>query len=162
MRTFRGRLLILGYPLVEIVTIYLIGQAIGWLWTSLLILAGFPIGFALMRNAGDAAMRDMVEAAKANRQVDASAHTLSFVGGLLIMVPGFWSDLVGLLLTFPVTQRLFRTRVRSWFEQRFTAIHVPGARYPSGDVIQGTVISTDGSPPATAPRPPLPGGSQSG
>jgi UPF0716 protein FxsA len=150
--TFRGRLLILGYPLLEIITIYLVAQVIGWGWTFLILLAGFPIGFAFMRNAGDATMRDMVAAADSGREVDTSRHTLAFVGGLLILVPGFWSDLVGLLLIVPLTQRLFRRRGRIWFEDRFTAVRFPGTHYPGGDVIQGSVIVTEESP--TMPRHP--------
>jgi UPF0716 protein FxsA len=140
MKGFRSRLLVFGYPILECVTIYLVAQAIGWGWTFLLLLIGIPAGFALMRNAGDAAMRDMVTAANSGAQVDASRHTLSFIGGLLIAIPGFWTDLLGALLVFPPTQRLFRARTRSWFSERFVAVRVPGVHNPGGDVIQGDVI----------------------
>jgi UPF0716 protein FxsA len=154
---FRRRLLIFGYPVLELATFYLVAQLIGWGWTFLLIIVGFPIGFAVMRNAGDAAMADVLESQQTGREVDASRHTLGFVGGLLIMIPGFWSDLVGLLLAVPFTQRLFRSRMRTWFSERFTSVRVPGATYPRGDVIQGTVIHYDGSDPAPPGTPQLPG-----
>jgi len=144
MAAFRSRLLVFGYPILELVTIYLVGQWIGWGWTFLLLLLGIPAGFALMRNAGDAAMRDITSAASTGAQVDASRHTLAFVGGLLVAIPGFWSDLLGVLLVIPLTQRLFRSRSRVWFSERFTAVHVPGVHNPGGDVIQGDVLrSTD-------------------
>jgi UPF0716 protein FxsA len=155
--SFRSRLLVFGYPLLEVATFYLVAQLIGWGWAFLLLILGFPIGFALMRNAGDAAMRDMVAAANAGTQVDASRHTLSFVGGLLILIPGFWTDLLGLLLVIPFTQHLFRKRTRSWFEQRFKTVRVPGAHYPSGDVIQGTVIKAEPTREGPAQPPELPG-----
>lgn len=147
--TFRSRLVVIGYPLLELVTIYLVAQLIGWGWTLLLLLAGSPAGFAIMRNAGDAAMREVVRASDAGEPVNASRQTLAFVGGLLIAIPGFWSDLLGLLLVIPVTQRLFRTRAGRWLEARFTTVRVPGVHNPGGDVIQGTVIRNDETGPPT-------------
>jgi hypothetical protein len=86
MSSFRRRLVVFGYPLLELITIYLVAQWIGWGWTFLLILLGIPVGFALMRNAGDAAVQDVVKASQSGAQVDASRHTLPFVGGLLIAI----------------------------------------------------------------------------
>ena len=144
--TFRGRLLVFGYPLLEIVTAYLVAQWIGWGWMLLLLLIGFPIGFAIMRNAGDAAMADLERATRTGVEVDSGRHALGFLAGLLVFVPGFWTDLAGLLLLLPPVQRLVRGRSRTWVEARFTAVRMPGVRYPSGDVIQGTVIRHE--PPA--------------
>jgi UPF0716 protein FxsA len=142
--SFRSRLLLFGYPLLEVATAYLVATWIGWGWMLLLILLGFPIGFAIMRNAGDSAMRDLQDAAATGREPDSSRHALTFVGGLLFVIPGFWTDLIGLLLAVPLTQRLFRQSARTWLEGRFTTVRMPGVRYPGdGDVIQGTVIRSD-------------------
>jgi UPF0716 protein FxsA len=138
--TFRGRLLLFGYPLLEVATAYAIAVWIGWGWMLLLLLLGFPIGFAIMRNAGDAAMIEAQESAQSGLPPDAGRHVLSFVGGLLIMIPGFWTDLLGLLLAVPLTQRLFRARARTWLASRVTTVRMPGMRYPDGDIVQGTVI----------------------
>lgn len=146
--TFRSRLLLFGYPLLEVATVYLVAQWIGWGWTILLLLLGFPIGFALMRNAGDAAMRDLQRAAQTGVEPDAGRHGLTFLGGLMFMVPGFWTDLAGLLLVLPPTQRLLRRRGGSWLTARATTIRMPGVSYPNGDVIQGTVIRHDDTPGA--------------
>ena len=141
MGGFRRRLLLYGFPLLEVATAYLVGLWIGWGWMLLLLVAGIPVGFALMRNAGDAAMRDAVQAQQTGQPVDAGRHALGFVGGVLIAIPGFWTDLIGLLLVIPLTQRLFRARARTWFESRFTAVRMPGIRFPDGgDVVQGTVV----------------------
>ena len=98
MREFRRRLLIFGYPLLEVATAYAVATLIGWGWMLLLLVAGIPVGFAIMRNAGDAAMRDVITSTDGGPPADSSRHALSFVGGLLIAVPGFWTDLMGLLL----------------------------------------------------------------
>jgi UPF0716 protein FxsA len=126
---------------------------IGWGWMLLLVLLGFPIGFALMRNAADAAMRDVQEAAATGTEPDASKHALAFFGGLLVMIPGFWSDLAGALLVIPLTERLFRRNLSNWLSTRVTTIRMPGVHYPGGDIIQGTVIRTDPEdPPGRSPR----------
>jgi UPF0716 protein FxsA len=154
--TFRTRLLVFGIPLLEVATAYLVALWIGWGWMLLLLLLGIPIGFALMRNAGDAAMRDLQAASAAGREPDAGRHALAFVGGLLFVIPGFWSDLLGLLLVLPPTQRLFRARTRTWLESRVATVRMPGVHYPDGgDVIQGTVIRHD--PETTDPGPAGPG-----
>jgi UPF0716 protein FxsA len=146
--SLRARLLFFGYPLLEVATAYAIAIWIGWGWMLLLVLAGIPLGFALMRNAGDAAMADMQEAAQTGREPDASRYGLSFAGGLLIAIPGFWSDLVGILLVIPLTQRLFRQSARTWLSSRVTSVHMPGVHYPgTGDIVQGTVIRVDEDPP---------------
>ncbi|MBI1350846.1 MAG: hypothetical protein GC156_06990 [Actinomycetales bacterium] len=158
--TFRSRLLLFGYPLLEVATAYAVAVWIGWGWMLLLLLLGFPVGFAIMRNAGDAALADAQQAATTGQQPDAGRHALTFVGGVLIMIPGFWSDLVGLLLAIPVTQRLFRERARSWLTARVPTLRMPGVRYPGGDVVQGTVVhredprDDEGGPsgPPTPPR----------
>jgi UPF0716 protein FxsA len=144
--SLRARLLVFGYPLLEVATAYVVALWIGWGWMLLLLLLGFPIGFAVMRNAGDAAARDIEEARRTGAEVDPGRHALTLVGGLLIMIPGFWSDLVGILLAIPLTQRLFRSRARAWFESRATFVRMPGVRYPGGDVVQGTVIYEENGP----------------
>lgn len=156
MRSFRSRLLLYGFPLLELITMYVVAQFIGWGWTFLLLLVGIPVGFAVMRNAGDAAMRDLAQAASTGQPVDPSRHTLPFIGGLLIAIPGFWTDLVGALLLVPPVQRLLHRRGRPWLEERFVAVRVPGVHNPGGDVIVGEVVRDD--PPHTQQGPPSPGG----
>lgn len=142
--TFRTRLLVFGYPLVEIVLAYLVGVLIGWGWLLLLVILGIPVGLAVMRNAAHAALRDVASASPGAPTPDGSRHALAFVGGLLIAIPGFLTDLIGLLLVFPPTQRLFRNRSRAWFESRVSLVRMPGVRYPGvfggADVIPGTVV----------------------
>ena len=148
---FRGRLLVFGYPLLEIATAYLVALWIGWGWMLLLLLIGFPLGFAIMRNAGDRALADAQKAAAGGVVADPGRPALTFIGGLLVFIPGFWTDLIGLLLVFPPTQRLFRRHGTTWAEARFATVRMPGVRspYATGDVIQGTVVRED--PPGPTP-----------
>lgn len=145
--TWRTRALLLGYPLIELVTILLVASALGWVWTIALLVIAMPIGLAIMRNAGGAAMADLREAAAAGREpTDQARHALTMLGGLLIAVPGFWTDALGILLVLPPTQRLLRTRVGTWVQPRLARLRMPGMPtdgFADGDVIRGTVIHVE-------------------
>jgi UPF0716 protein FxsA len=155
--TLRMRALVLGYPLVELITAYAVAQWIGWGWTILLLIVGFPIGFAIMRNAGQAAMVDLQKAATTGGEPDQGRHAVTLFGGLLVAVPGFWTDLIGLLLILPPVQGLVRHRAQRWLDARMSTLRMPGVYTPqgfgSGDIVQGTVIhvedlrDTDPEPP---------------
>ena len=144
---WRTRALLLGYPLVELVTILLVAGAIGWVWTLALLVIAIPIGLAIMRNAGGAAMADLREAAAVGREpTDQARHALTMLGGLLIAVPGFWTDALGILLVLPPTQRLLRTRVGTWVQPRLARMRMPGMPtdgFADGEVIRGTVIHVE-------------------
>lgn len=145
--TWRTRAVLLGYPLIELVTVFLVAQWIGWGWTLLLLLAGLPAGFAIMRNAGGAAMADLQAAAQSGTPASGQGrHAVTMFAGLLVAIPGFWTDLVGLLLLLPPVQRLVRKRVEAWVEPRMTRMRMPGVYDPrgySGDIVEGTVIRVE-------------------
>ncbi len=153
--SMRTRALLLGYPLIELITAYAVALWIGWGWTILLLIVGFPVGFAIMRNAGQAAMADLQKAAvTGEEQPDQGRHAVTLLGGLLVAIPGFWTDLIGLLLIIPPVQRLVRSRAQRWLDARMTTLRMPGVYNPrgfGGDVVQGTVIHVedlrDSNPP---------------
>ena len=148
--SLRRRFVVFGYPLLEILTIVGLAQLIGWGWTLLILIAGIPIGFAVMSRAGRSAFASMRDASRDGRLPDGSAgtHALTFLAGALIAVPGLWTDLAGFLLLIRPVQQLVRRR----YGPRVTAFTstAGGLRPPSfgaSDVIKGTVIhpeQTDG------------------
>ena len=159
--SFKRRLVVFGYPLLEIITIVGVAQLIGWGWTILLLIAGIPVGFAIMSRAGRSAFGSMREASRAGRLPDGSAgmHALAFLAGALLAIPGFWTDLAGALLLIPAVQRWLSRR----YGERVTAFTATagGMRPPSfgtSEVIRGTVINVEdmrpgrGSEPGDTPR----------
>jgi UPF0716 protein FxsA len=155
--SFKRRLAFFGYPLLEILTIVGLAQLIGWGWTLLILVAGIPIGFAVMSRAGRSAFSSMREASRAGRLPDGTAgtHALGFLAGALIAVPGLWTDLAGALLLVPAMQRWVSRR----YGPRVTAFtsSAGGMRPPSfgtSDVIKGTVINVEDMRPGsdTDPR----------
>lgn len=142
---FKGRLLVFGYPLAEILALWAVASLIGWGWALLGIIAGLPIGFALMRNAGASAAGLMQANASGDQQrasTLASSMTGQFIAGALIALPGYLTDVLGFALLLPgvrgaIGRRMMRRYRPSAWMARVT--RMPG----SGPVIQGTVIVED-------------------
>lgn len=139
---FTSRLLFFGYPLAEILVLWGVASLIGWGWALLGIIAGIPIGFALMRNAG-ASAAGLMEATNAGDQQRASAMASSmtgqFVAGVLIAIPGYLTDLIGLGLLLPGVRNAIGRRVMRRYRTSPWMTRMPG----SGPIIQGTVIVED-------------------
>ncbi len=139
---FTSRLLFFGYPLAEILVLWGVASLIGWGWALLGIIAGIPIGFALMRNAG-ASAAGLMEATNAGDQQRASAMASSmtgqFVAGVLIAIPGYLTDLIGLALLLPGVRNAIGRRVMRRYRTSPWMTRMPG----SGPIIQGTVIVED-------------------
>ena len=147
----RGRLLLFGYPLTEILLLWWIASITGWAIAILLIIAGFPIGAALIRNAAAKASLIPV-AADENKPQVARSSALMCASGVLIMIPGFATDLIGVILLIPpIGNRVVRA-LGSWIGLRM--VRMPGfgnagftgsefASYVDGDVIRGIVIDEE-------------------
>lgn len=137
---FTTRLVVFGFPLAEILVLWGVAAMIGWGWALLGILAGIPIGFALMRNAGASAQALIQASAQGDdtrARVLASSATGQFVAGALIAIPGYLTDVIGLVLLLPGVRsamgRLAVARISPWMSR------MPGA----GPIIQGTIIVED-------------------
>jgi UPF0716 protein FxsA len=147
----RQRALLFGYPLVEVLTAWAVATWIGWGWTILLLLASLPVGFSIMRRAARAATAEMVA-----QRPPTAAHAAVFIGGLLIAIPGFVTDLLGAVLVVPLTRRLLIAVIGPALQARMVAMRVPGTGF-HGDVIIGEVVvqePTDGQyHDPQAPRP---------
>lgn len=106
MARIAGFALILA-ALMEVATLVLVGSRIGVGWTILLILAGFVAGALVIRSTGLSALRQARDAmARGEPAVLPLLATATGVcAGLLLMLPGFLSDLAALLLLLPLTRR---------------------------------------------------------
>lgn len=107
-------------PVIEIWLIIKIGRVIGPLPTVAILLAISLAGAWLARSQGFrmiVAMRDELAAGRLP-----AAHILdgAFVlaGGILLLLPGFFTDLVGLVLLLPPSRRLIKLWLRIWLENR--------------------------------------------
>ena len=101
------------WPLAELFVIVKVSDAIGFLWMLLLLIVSWPIGTRILRSQGRAAWRQFAQAAQSGRAPTEEVlnGALVLVGGLLMLVPGFISDVVGLFLLLPPTRALARRAV---------------------------------------------------
>ncbi|MER6981936.1 FxsA family membrane protein, partial [Streptomyces carpinensis] len=109
-RSGRRRFLPLGIAVWLVLEIWLLtvvaGAASGFT-VFLLLLAAFVLGAAVIKRAGRRAFQNLNEAlqrggAPSSRR---GGNGLMMLGGLLLMIPGLISDVVGLLLLIPPVQR---------------------------------------------------------
>ena len=100
--------LIIGIPLIEIYLFIKIGSQIGAFNTVLLILITAVAGVAYARYEGFNTLKSgMSQLIKNEMPIYEliSGATLAFAA-LLLIFPGFATDLVGILLVIPITRRL--------------------------------------------------------
>jgi UPF0716 protein FxsA len=94
-------LAILALPLLELVVFIAIAASIGFAWALLFILAGSLAGLLVLRHAGGnhiARIRvAMNQGSFTSLQAD-SRGGLILLAGILLLIPGFITDILGLLL----------------------------------------------------------------
>ncbi len=102
--------LLVLWPLAELFVIVKLSEAIGFLWVLLLLIISWPIGTRIIKHQGRAALRRLRETLAAGREpTDAVLDgVLVMVGGLLLLVPGFITDAIGLLLLVGPTRAVAR------------------------------------------------------
>ena len=104
--------LIIGIPLIEIYLFIKIGSQIGAFNTVLLILTTSVIGVAYVRYEGFNTLKSGIGQLVKNEMPVyeiISGATLAFAAFLLIL-PGFATDLVGILLVIPFTRKILLSR----------------------------------------------------
>src|SRR3954462_8993870 len=96
--------------LAELVVFVLVAGWIGVGWTILAILATSALGAALLGRQGTKAIQDLRERARTRRPAGRELGNagLAAIGGLLMLLPGFLSDLIGLLCLLPGTRDVVR------------------------------------------------------
>ena len=105
-------ILIIGIPLIEIYLFIKIGSQIGAFNTVLLILTTAIIGVAYARYEGFNTLRSGINQLVKNEvpmYEIISGATLAFAA-LLLILPGFATDLIGILLIIPFTRKVILSR----------------------------------------------------
>jgi UPF0716 protein FxsA len=114
---------LLVLAVVEIAVLIAIVHAIGLGWTILLVLATSALGGWLLRREGVRAWRHF-RADFAEGRPPGNAATdgvLVFMGGILMLVPGFVTAAVGALMFVPPTRRLGRALAVRLYGKRISA-----------------------------------------
>ena len=97
-------------PLAELYVILKVGDAIGVLWTLLLLAADSVIGAMLLRSQGRAVWRRFNQALAEGRMPHREVQdgVLVIFGGAFLITPGFITDVFGVALLLPPTRALIR------------------------------------------------------
>jgi UPF0716 protein FxsA len=111
---------LVGLAVLEVVLLVLVAHQIGVLPTVLLVLATALLGGWRLRQEGSRAWRALREASAAGRPIGAevSDGLVGLASALLLVVPGFVTDAVGLALLVPPVRRGARGGVRRLTERR--------------------------------------------
>jgi len=147
-------LLLLLLPLVEIALFVLVGQAIG-LWPTLaLVVLAAVAGMLLVRvNGLQALMRMRASVEAGENPVGPMAHgALVVLAGVLLILPGFFTDALGLLLLIPPVRTALIARVAARVRVRAATRAAPyGSRPASARTIEGEFERIDDDTAAGPP-----------
>ncbi|WP_434625674.1 membrane protein FxsA [Pseudomonas sp. Z1-29] len=113
-------LLFLLFPVLELFVFVKISGAIGFFPALLLVILGSMLGVFVLRIAGLATAlraRESLTRGELPAQTMLEGLMLALGGGLLIL-PGFISDVLGLVLLLPFTRRLLANKMRQRAEEQ--------------------------------------------
>ncbi|WP_185984179.1 FxsA family protein [Aureimonas mangrovi] len=115
---------LLALPLAEIAVFIAVGSEIGVGWTLLLIVASMLVGILLVRRQSFSTLQAARAQARAgNVPAREMAHGAMIVfAGILLILPGFITDVLGLLLMVPPIRDL----VWGWLSRRVVVTSVRG------------------------------------
>jgi UPF0716 protein FxsA len=131
-------LLLILWPIAELFVAIQVAQAIGVLLTVLLLIVSWPLGLWLMRAEGRVAWQRLSLAVAQDIPPGRAVldGALVLLGGLLLIIPGFITDALGLVLLLAPTRSLTRRAVTRHFQSRIlrTATRFSGPGRSSYDV----------------------------
>jgi UPF0716 protein FxsA len=143
-------LLFIVVPIAELALLIQVGQLIGVWWTIALLLADAILGSWLLRTQTRTAWRRFNEALAEGRvpHREVIDGVLVIFGGVLLLTPGFITDVFGLLFLFPPTRVLLRgLLVRRGALKLVGAMPgtstPPNGRFRHPDDVEGTAVDID-------------------
>ena len=146
-------LIFIVVPIAELAVLIQVGQLIGVWWTIALLLADAVLGSMLLRTQTRAAWRRFNEALAEGRvpHREVVDGVLVIFGGVLLVTPGFITDIFGLLFLFPPTRILLRgLLVRRGALRLVGAMpgtsSPPNGRFRHPDDVEGTAVDIDPHP----------------
>ncbi|WP_432524831.1 FxsA family protein [Kineococcus sp. SYSU DK006] len=136
---------------VEIWLLMQVGHLVGTAWVLVLLLVETAAGVAVLRRAGRRGLeafrlgvaRPWGAPVPGQHPGAVGDALLTGAGGVLLVLPGLLSDVLGLLCIVPVTRRLLRRAFARLVRRRVErAVRAAGGVVP-GDVVPGDVLDGD-------------------
>jgi UPF0716 protein FxsA len=139
-------------PIVEVWLIVSVGRSIGALPTIAILFAEAVLGAWLMRREGAKAWRALNSAYNSGRMPtgELADAALVLVGGVLLILPGFFTDVLGLICLLPFTRPLARALLALAIAKQAARAGVDldllRARADGGTIIQGETVPDEPGP----------------
>ena len=113
-------LALMALPFVEVWLMIAVGGWIGAPWTLAALIASMVLGAVVLRRVGTRALRDTDAALRSGRQPRGGLldPLILMAGGILLVIPGFLTAAVGLLLVLPFTRPLLGWAFTGWAQRR--------------------------------------------
>ena len=111
---------IIGLTIIEIYLFISIGSKIGAITTILLIISTAIIGIYYAKYEGLKTLRSSFVQLNNNEPIGyeiLSGASIAFAA-LLLIIPGFLTDLIGFLLIFPISRKLFLKKISKKFNEK--------------------------------------------
>jgi UPF0716 protein FxsA len=126
-------LLLLALPIVELFLLIRLSEVTGWRFTIAFTIVTGIVGAAVASRQRLWAVRRVVNELESG-QLPAAAIldvVMIFVAGLLLIVPGILTDIIGATFLIPPCRRLYRKLLIRWVEKRFRG-RITAAKFGSG------------------------------
>ena len=143
-------ILLVAIPTFEVWLLVQVGNTIGLLPTLVILFAEAVIGAWLMRREGGRAWQALMAAFTTGKVPtgELADAALILVGGVLLMLPGFATDIIGFVFLLPITRPLARRMVAFFVARRVRRMN--GLMTAGGaTVIRGETVESSG--PAEGP-----------
>jgi UPF0716 protein FxsA len=107
-------------PAVELFGFIFVSSYIGAPKTLLLLLSTSVIGLLMMRFEGKKVLQDSRQQMQEGRVPGRTMldGLCIFFGGLLLILPGFITDIIGFTLVFPLIRPIYRGFLLKWIEKK--------------------------------------------
>jgi UPF0716 protein FxsA len=141
--------LLVAIPILEVWLLVKVGQQLGLLPTVLILIAEAIIGALLMRHEGSRAWKALNDAFTQGKVPtgELADAALILVGGILLMLPGFLTDIIGFVFLLRWTRPVARKIIAFFVARRISRLGIPvmRARLDTENLIHGETVEQPGS-----------------
>jgi UPF0716 protein FxsA len=127
MRPIFALVILLAWPLAEIAGFVVVGSALGLWWTLALVILTGLLGAFLLRQQGLHLLRTLSQQSQGGQIPPSSLvdGAMIVVAGILLLLPGFITDLIGIALFIPFVRQILWSMIGK-------RVVIVGARNRSG------------------------------
>ncbi|HWK24220.1 MAG TPA: FxsA family protein [Ureibacillus sp.] len=106
--------------LVEIAIFIVVGKVLGVFNTLLLIILTSVIGVIVTKKQGIQSVRNIQKSLSEGNPPGVALIDmfLIFIGGVLLITPGFITDIIGFTLIMPLTRKLYKPAIYYWLRKK--------------------------------------------